>query len=125
MLDDAFIPLGLGPDYIKRRNLSIMTLEAHVCYLREAMQSDPLRVTVRLLAVDAKRVHSYSELVHETEGWVAATAEAMHIHVDMASRRSAPWPADIAANLARVQSAQAGLPWPERAGRRMAMPKRD
>ena len=121
MLDQLFIPWGLGPDYIKQRNLSTMTLEAHVCYVREILQSDPIRMTLQVLDVDAKRIHSYCELVHETEGWVAATAEAMHIHVDMSTRRSAPWPADILANLETARAAHAHLPVPERAGRRIGI----
>ena len=120
-LDELFIPLGLGPDYLKERNLSTMTLEAHICYVREVLRTDAMRVTVRLLDVDGKRIHTYSELVHETEGWVAATAEAMHIHVDMATRRSAPWPADILANLRAVHDAHARLPPPDRAGRKVGI----
>jgi acyl-CoA thioester hydrolase len=120
-LDQAWAPTGLGPDYIQQRNLSIMTLEAHVCYLREVMQTDPMRMTVRFLDVDAKRLHTYSELVHETEGWVAATAEAMHIHVDMATRRSSPWPADILANLQRFKAEHDAMPTADRAGRKVGI----
>jgi acyl-CoA thioester hydrolase len=120
-LDEIFVPWGLGPDYIKTRNLSTMTLEAHVCYVREILQSDPIRMTMQVLDVDAKRIHTYCELVHETEGWVAATSESIHIHVDMKTRRSAPWPADILANLQRSHAAHAGLPRPERAGRKIGI----
>jgi acyl-CoA thioester hydrolase len=121
MLDQVFIPWGLGPDYIKQRNLSTMTLEAHVCYVREVLQTDPIRMTLQVLDADAKRIHTYCELVHETEGWVAASAESIHIHVDMNTRRSAPWPADIMANLDAAKTAHAGLPRPERAGRKIGI----
>lgn len=120
-LDEIFIPWGLGPDYIKQRNLSTMTLEAHVCYVREVLQSDPIVMTMQVLDVDAKRIHTYCELVHATEGWVAATAESIHIHVDMTTRRSAPWPADILANLQAAHKAHAGIPWPERVGRKIGI----
>lgn len=121
MLDEIFIPWSLGPDYLKTRNLSTMTLEAHVCYVREVLQTEPIVMTLQVLDVDAKRIHTYCELVHQTEGWVAATAESIHIHVDMEKRRSAPWPADILANLQAAQKAHAGLPWPERAGRKIGI----
>ena len=124
MLDQVFIPWGLGPDYLKTRNLSTMTLEAHVCYLREVMQADPIRMTLQVLDVDAKRIHTYCELVHETEGWVAATAESIHIHVDMTARRSAPWPADILAKLEASHKAHAHLPRPERAGRKIGITRK-
>ena len=121
MLDEVFIPWGLGPEYLKTRTLSTMTLEAHVCYVREVLQSDPIRMTLQVLDADAKRIHTYCELVHETEGWVAATAESIHIHVDMTTRRSAPWPADIQANLDAARQAHAHLPLPERAGRKIGI----
>lgn len=121
MLDEQFIPWGLGPDYLKQRNLSTMTLEAHICYVREVLQTDPMRMTLQVLDVDAKRIHTFCELVHESQGWVAATAEAIHIHVDMATRRSASWPADILANLEAAKKTHAGLPWPERASRKIGI----
>lgn len=123
-LDELFTPLGLGPDYIKTRNLSTMTLEAHVCYVREVMQTDPMRVDIRILDVDGKRMHTYSELVHETEGWVAATAESLHIHVDMTTRRSAPWPDDIQTRIDAVRRAHASLPHAERTGRKIGIPRK-
>jgi acyl-CoA thioester hydrolase len=98
-----------------------MTLEAHVCYVCEVMQTDPIRMTLQVLDVDAKRIHTYCELVHETEGWVAATAESIHIHVDMTTRRSAPWPADILAKLKASHNAHTHLPKPERAGRKIGI----
>ena len=124
LLDEVFIPWGLGPAYLASRNLTTMTLEAHIGYVREVLQSYPMRMTLQVLDVDAKRLHTYCELVHETEGWVAATAEAIHIHVDMATRRSAPWPADIQANLDAARKAHAGLPRPERAGRSIGIARK-
>ncbi len=58
MLDQVFIPWGLGPDYLKTRNLSTMTLEAHVCYVREVLQTQPIRMTLQVFDVDAKRIHT-------------------------------------------------------------------
>jgi acyl-CoA thioester hydrolase len=123
-VDECFTPLGIGPQYIKTRNLSTMTLEIHMCFLREVLKSDPVRVAVHILGVDAKRIHTYAELVHAHDGWVAATNEGMYIHVDMATRRSAPWPDDIRANLEAARAAHAKLPVPERAGRAIGLPRK-
>jgi acyl-CoA thioester hydrolase len=48
----------------------------------------------------------------------------MALHVDMTAGRTAAFPSDIAAGLARMKSAHAKLPLPEAAGRRIAMPER-
>ncbi|MFM9939675.1 MAG: thioesterase family protein [Hyphomicrobiaceae bacterium] len=120
-IDDALAPVGLGPDYIKTHNCSYMTVENHTCFMRELMQTDPVRVATRVLDVDDKRLHTFSELRHANEGWVAATVEYMFLHIDMTVRRASPWTPALLANLDALKSAAAHLPWPERAGRRIGI----
>lgn len=123
-VDELYERLGLGPNYLKRHNHSTMVAEMHVRYLREVKESDPLRVRCQLLAYDAKRIHLFEELVHATEGWVSATCETMTLHVNMTTKKVGPWPDHIVEALARLQAAHAGLPVPEAAGRRVAMPEK-
>jgi acyl-CoA thioester hydrolase len=120
--DEAFAALGMGPDYRAARNLSTMTAEAHVRYLREIHADAPVVVRNLFLAADAKRIHCFQELVHATEGFVSATCETMTLHVDMAARKVAPFPDDIAGNIRRMIAAHAQLPRPQAVGRRVAMP---
>jgi acyl-CoA thioester hydrolase len=94
----------------------------HVRYLRELNAKDPVRVTFQLLDFDAKRMHYFEQLFHATEGWVSATSENMSLHVDMQSKKTAAFPPEVAACLARMKAAHAKLPLPEAAGRRIAMP---
>ena len=121
-VDDVFELLGCGADYVKSRQLSFFTAEAHVRYLRELHVGDPARVTFQLLDFDAKRMHCFEQLFHAQEGWVSATSENMSLHVDMSAKKTAPFPDSVAACLARMRAAHARLPRPEAAGRRIAMP---
>jgi acyl-CoA thioester hydrolase len=121
-VDEVFELLGCGLDYVKTRGHSCFTAEAHVRYLRELHAGAPVRVTFQLLDYDEKRMHYFEHLLHATEGWVSATSENMSLHVDMAAKRTAPFPDAIVAALARMQSMHAGLPRPQGAGRRIAMP---
>jgi acyl-CoA thioester hydrolase len=116
-IDDALMAAGLGPEYIKAHNASYMTVETHVCFVRELFQTDTVRVAARVLDVDDKRLHMYCELLHATDGWLACTSEWMFLHIDMAARRTAPWPAEKRAALEAMKAAAAALPAPERAGR--------
>jgi acyl-CoA thioester hydrolase len=120
--DEAFAALGMGPDYIKARNHSTMVAEVHVRYLREIHEGAPVVVRNLFLAADAKRIHCFQELVHATEGWLSATSETMTLHIDMAAKKVAPFPEDIAANVQRMVAVHAGLPRPEAAGRSVQMP---
>ncbi len=120
--DETLATIGLGPEDVKATGFSYVALEAHICYLREVFRTDPVRVFIRVLDVDAKRVHLYSEMRHATDDWVAATSEWMFLCVDLAARRSAPWRAAPLARLETLKAAADTQPWPERAGRRIKIP---
>ncbi|MCW5694393.1 MAG: thioesterase family protein [Pseudolabrys sp.] len=121
-IDEFYLPVGLGPDYLKATNHSTMVVESHVRYLREVHIDAPLRITAQLVGFDAKRFHVYEELLHAEEGWVSATCETMTVHVDMAAKKVAPFPQDVLAALERVRRAHAVLPMPAAVGRKIAMP---
>ncbi len=128
-LDHALAPAGLGPDYIATRNLSFMTVECHTCFVRELIQPAKVQVASRIVDLDDKRLHVFCELLHAGEGlagesWLAATAEFMFLHIDMATRRTAPWPSDVRTKLDAIKAQSADLPLPERAGRWIGLPKR-
>ena len=121
-VDEVYEVLGLGLDYLTTRKHSTFTAEVHVRYLRELNAGDPVRVTFHLLDFDTKRLHYFEQLLHAEEGWLSATSENMALHVDMAARKTAPFPDDVAALLSRMKIAHSALPLPEGAGRRIAMP---
>jgi acyl-CoA thioester hydrolase len=120
-VDEVYETLGIGPSYLKRANHSTMTAEVHVRYLREIHEGTPVRVRFQMIDYDTKRMHYFEELVHATEGWLSATSENMALHIDMAARKVAPWPADVMDRLARVKAAHSRLPLPDGAGRRIGM----
>ena len=122
-VDEAFELLGCGAEYVKR-GFSTFTAEVHVRYRRELHEGDPVRVTFQLLAYDAKRMHYFEQLFHATDGWVSATSENMSLHVEMQAKKTAAFPPEVAACLAKMKAAHARLPVPEAVGRKIAMPSR-
>ena len=121
-VDEAYELIGIGLDYLKTQGHSTFTAEAHVRYLRELKEGDPVRVTFQLLDYDAKRIHYFEELKHAGEGWLSATSENMTLHVDMAAKKVVPFPEGVLRTLERMKAAHAGLPKPEGAGRAIKMP---
>lgn len=122
---DAFFDyLGVGRDYKEAHDYSTFAVEMNVSYVREVREGDPLAFRTWLLGHDAKRLHYYHEMRHGDEGWLAAGCELMSLHIDMAIRRTAPFPDQIMANLDRVAAAYAAVPAPERVGRKISMPQR-
>ena len=123
-IDELWLQLGIGPAYMKARNGSTFTAECHVRYVREIHLGDPVQVSILLVAADEKRLHTFEELRHATEGWLSATSENMSVHIDMAARKTAPFPPNIRARIAEVAEAHAALPRPEGIGRKIAMPSK-
>jgi acyl-CoA thioester hydrolase len=120
-VDEAFAGVGLGPDYPEERGASYFAAEVHVLYRRELKVNDAVRVTVQLIDSDDKRLHFYLEIRHRVEGWVAASSENLSLHVDMATRKVTPFPADILDNLGVMKAAHARLPRPPALGRVIGM----
>ena len=123
-IDELWLQLGIGPTYKKERHGSTFTAECHVRYLREIHLGDPVQVTVHLLGADEKRLHTFEELRHASEGWISATSENISLHIDMTTRKVAAFPADIRARIAEIANAHATVARPEGIGRKVTMPSR-
>ena len=123
-VDEVYALVGVGANYLKARGQTLFTAEAHTRYLRELHQGAGVRVTFQLLDFDAKRLHYFEQMHHATEGFLSATCEVMSLHVDVATKKTAPFPPDVAQRLALMQQSHARLKRPEGAGRRISMPER-
>jgi acyl-CoA thioester hydrolase len=124
-IDELWLQFGIGPRYMKERNGSTFTAECHVRYLREIHLGDPVQVSILLVGADEKRLHTFEELRHASEGWLSATSENMTIHIDMAARKTAPFPPDIRARIEAVAKAHSTVARPEGIGRKIAMPSQN
>ena len=114
-VDQAYGEIGLGPEY-QRTGCTTYVAEFHVCYLRELHEGDRVYTTFQLLDHDEKRFHSFQELWH-VDGWLAATAEGLTLHVDQSGPRVAPMPQHILTRLEEMRRIHAQLPKPAQAGR--------
>ena len=109
--------LGMDAAYRERAACSTYVLESHITYERELKQGDGYRVTAQLLDFDAKRLHYFQQLYRQRDDTLAASAEIMLMHMDMASVRATPMPQPVLEKLASVMEAHAGLPRPPQVGR--------
>jgi acyl-CoA thioester hydrolase len=123
-IDELWLKLGIGPGYMKARHGSTFTAECHVRYIREIHLGDPVQVSILLVAADEKRLHTFEQLRHATEGWLSATSENMTIHIDMNARKTAPFPPDIRARIEAVAKSHRTIARPEGIGRKVAMPSK-
>jgi len=122
--DALYDALGTGWDYVERERKSLFTLAMNVDYLREVFAGDFVRIGSRVLDHDYKRIHYFHEMIHADHGWLAATNELVALHVDMAPRKSVPFPDHVVARLAAMRSAHAAQPVPPQAGRKLGLGSR-
>ena len=119
---DAFYDmLGIGWSYLDGAGRSMFTLAINVDYLGEVFAGDSVRIVSRVIDCDYKRIHYFHEMHHATKGYLAATNEVLSMHVNMATRRSEPFPPDLQAKLTEVKLAHAALPLPPQVGRRLGI----
>lgn len=122
-VDDLWAQFGITNEYIKSGQGSTFAVECHISYLQELKEADPYRVRSQILAYDEKRIHQFQWLYHAEQGFLAATAEWMNLHVSLATRRVTPWPEAILRNIAEFAKRQAGQRLPAEAGKRMRVVK--
>jgi acyl-CoA thioester hydrolase len=115
--DALFDILGLDVDYRRRTQASTFALEGHVVYKREVAAGDPLRFEVQMLDFNGRFFHYINKMYHDGENWLASSCEWISCGIDLATRRPADLPPDIAARFQALHDAHRMLPRPPEAGR--------
>ena len=118
-IDGLWGEFGITDEHIQSNHSSTFAVESHVIYRRELKEDDRFIVTAQILAYDQKRIHQFQRMYHAKDGFLAATAEWMSLHVNMKTRRVAPWPDKILENINRVALSQGNWSYPSDAGRVM------
>jgi carnitine 3-dehydrogenase len=117
--DALLAALGIDAAYLDEVG-SYFTVETHLSHLRAASAGDRLRATTQVLGCDEKRLHVFHSLLRGDE--VVAAAEQMLLHVSARTGRAGPAGDAVLARAREIAAAQAALPRPDGAGRRIAMP---
>ena len=122
-IDALMDRVGLDAAYRQRTGGTLYTVEMHLHYLREVKQADTAVVTVRILGLDAKRIHAALELLRTGHAEVAAAAEVMLLHVRQhdGAATVAAFPPAVSAALSALQTATAGMEAGAPGSRRMEL----
>ena len=119
---DAFLNhIGLTRDLKESVNSTTFALDMNVSYKREVLDGDPLRFTTQLIDADQKRLHFFHQMLHATDGYLAATNEVLSVHVDLNTRRVAPMPNDLWRRVKSLRAEHQTLAAPDGIGRTMGI----
>jgi acyl-CoA thioesterase FadM len=73
--------------------------------------NDEFDVYTRAIARNAKLFQHLHFMVRKRDGELSATCEILGVHIDLATRRSAPLPENVAAELDKLIAAHSKLDW--------------
>lgn len=95
--DQTMDELGLGPTYLNRTGCTVYNLDTRIRYLKEAHEGDLLRIEMRLIDHDAKKLHLHSLVRHDESDAILAVNESVLLHVDQkAGPKAAAFPPHVA-----------------------------
>jgi acyl-CoA thioester hydrolase len=110
---DAMYPmLGLTADYFATSGMGGVDLEHHLWYPSEVRIGETVVIRTRILARSLKLFHYMMFMVNETRGMLSSLFECVHAHTDLRIRRTAPFPAQVAAQIDAFIAAHRALAWP-------------
>lgn len=107
-----FEQIGLTEAHYRENQAGGFDLEHHLHYLNEVHIGDTVVITARLLARGPKRLHYQLYMLNETRELRAATFECVNSYADLRTRKTAPYPPEIAAQIDTMLRAQQALAWP-------------
>lgn len=110
-LDESLIEVGIAQNWPTVSGQGIFSAEHHMTYLSELRTGDRISVRVRVIGRSERAAHVVAYLLDDGHQRLSYVMEEIFLHIDMASRRSAPWPDDVAAALDRRIAAEAELAW--------------
>jgi acyl-CoA thioester hydrolase len=110
---DEFYPtVGLSDADHRGRESGTMDLEHHTHFVKEVRPGDRLAVYLRIVGVSPKRFHYVMFLLNESTEQLASLFECVNAFVDLAGRKTAPWPEDVRSALQSLLEEHQSLSWP-------------
>jgi acyl-CoA thioester hydrolase len=114
--------LGLDAAYRRATGCTLYTLEQHLHFLHEVMQSDQLDIQVRVLAADRKRIHAAFDFYCARYADPVALGEMMLLHVRQDPGPAAvPFPPAVVSALESLVASTSGAEPPGPPSRRIEL----
>lgn len=98
-LDESLVDCGIPQKWPTVAGSGVFSAEHHMVYLHELRTGDHISVRVRLVGRSERAMHVLVYLLDDTHEQISYVMEEIFLHVDMETRRTAPWPEDVAARL--------------------------
>lgn len=109
-LDESLVPVGI-PQNWPAAGHACFSAEHHLTYLAELRAGDRMSARVRLVGRSERAAHALVYLLDDSHQRLSFVMEEVFLHIDLETRKTAPWPEDVAAGLDQRIAEDAELPW--------------
>jgi len=99
---NLLLQLGVSPSYQRQNARGVAAVEQNTNFVRELMAGDVVEVRSEILEIREKTMRCRHTMFNADTGEVAATCEIVGVHVDMAARKSCPFPQELRAGAERL-----------------------
>ncbi|MCW2819155.1 MAG: hypothetical protein JWR42_1942, partial [Marmoricola sp.] len=107
-LDESLVDLGIPPNWPASVHAGV-SAEHHLTYRAEVRTGGRMSARVRLLGRSERAAHALVYLLDDTHEQLSFVMEEVFLHIDMETRRTAPWPDEVATALDRRIASDAEL----------------
>ena len=115
--------IGIDAAYRESTGCTLYLVEDHKFFLAELKENQPIKVEMRLLNYDEKRLHLMHQMF-KADGELAATNELMILHVNLNTRKACAFPKNILSEITSIALIDAPKPKPKQIGQTIAIPRR-
>jgi acyl-CoA thioesterase FadM len=109
-LDDSLVEVGIPTNWVDK-GFAVFSAEHHLTYVNELLVGDQVSVRVRLVGRSERAIHCVVYLLDDTRRQLAYVMEEVFLHIDMDTRKTSPWPEDVAAQVDARVAEHAQLPF--------------
>jgi acyl-CoA thioester hydrolase len=96
---NLFAEMGITPSYIRENKRGMAGLQQNTVYKKELVAGDVVIVRSRILEVREKVVRFEHQLINDETKEIAASSELTVVHLDLVTRKSCPFLAEIVARI--------------------------
>ena len=115
--------VGLNAKHRNMTSESVFVVESHITYLQEVLEGEKIEIETLVLDVDDKRLQVFMTMYESGSSVLKATIEIMILHVDLSTRKSTPFPAQIKLELSQLKDKHSSLMQPSQIGRQIGFRK--
>ena len=115
--------LGLTLEHIKSTGETLFTVESHLAYIQEIGLGKTVTITTQVLETDNKRIRIFHRMFND-DNELLATVEMLFLCYNLLAKKVTNFSDMMMQSLAKIEADQVQAPWPESAGKGIALKRK-